>query len=79
MITTLRYVGSLEGGDLTNGNSYTALQFLQVNNGLRAVVIDNNNIPYLTQMPVDRTDEWVLESVVECAARRFLIGGGPQA
>jgi hypothetical protein len=71
MITKLKYVGRGEGGSVTKDACYLALSFLWVNNELRATVIDDNGVPYLTQMPVDRTDEWQLEPVTECGEQIF--------
>ena len=71
MITKLRYVGTGEGGALTQNNEYVVLGFVGLSRQPSAIVIDDNGVPYATQMPIDDTSEWQLACVTECGDQIF--------
>lgn len=72
MITKLKYVGTKEGGDITQNNSYVALGVSAGYRGIiTAVIIDDNGIPYATQTSIDDPNEWVLDTVTECGEQIY--------
>lgn len=72
MITRLKYVGTGEGGAVTQDTSYLVLGFATFNqDNSQAVVIDDNGVPYVTQTPIDDTSNWQIDTVSECGEQIY--------
>ena len=71
MITKLKYTGTKEGGSLTQNNAYVVLGMSVQYSTIRAIVIDDNGLPYATQTAIDDPDNWVIDTVSECGEQIY--------